>query len=57
MIKKIVNRIRAFSLIFKIFKTEPNDYSLGYKVRRILEKYQEGEEIKEDNTFNQNPKT
>jgi len=57
MIKKIVNRIRAFSLIFKLFKTEPNDYSFGHKVRRILTKYQEGKEIKEEDIFKEKPKT
>jgi hypothetical protein len=57
MIKKIVNRIRTFSLIFKLFKTEPNDYSFGHKVRRILKKYQEGKEIKEEDIFKEKPKT
>lgn len=56
MIVKIINKIRAFGLLMKLSKTEPNDYSFGYKVRRILNLYKEGKEIKEEEIIKEKPK-
>ena len=52
---KIVKKLKTFNLILKACKTTPNDYSLGYKVRRIVESFQEGKEIKEE-IFKETPK-
>jgi hypothetical protein len=51
MIKRIVNKIKIFSLIYKIFKTEPNDYVFGSKVRNIMNSYEEGKKIREEEIF------
>ena len=48
MIGKIIKQIRAFTLISNLAKEEPNDYSFGYKVRRIIDSYREKKEISKD---------
>jgi hypothetical protein len=53
MIKKIIRRIKIFSIIVKLSKKEPNDYSFGYKVRKIITLYREGKEIDEKEIFNE----
>lgn len=56
MIRKILRKIRLISIILKLSKNEPNDYSFGYKVRKILGLYQEKKEIKEEEIFKETPK-
>lgn len=56
MIKKIINKIKIFSLIFRLSKIETNDYAFGYKVRRILDLYKEKKKIKEEEIFKETPK-
>lgn len=48
MIGKIIRQVRAFTLIFNLSKSEPNDYSFGYKVRRVIDFYKEKKEISKD---------
>lgn len=45
-----------FSLLLNLSKKETNDYAFGYKVRRILNLYKEGKEIKEEEIFKEKPK-
>ena len=56
MIGKILRKIRLISIILKLSKREPNDYSFGYKVRKILGLYQDKKEIKEEEIFKETPK-
>ena len=56
MIEKVIQKLRIFSLLLRLSKAEPNDYSLGYKVRKILFFYRENKEIKEEEIFKENPK-
>ena len=56
MIRKIIKKIRMFSLLLKLSKRETNDYTFGYKVRRILNSYRDNKEIKEEEIFKESPK-
>jgi hypothetical protein len=56
MIKKIIRKIRVFSLLLKLSKNETNDYTFGYKVRRILNLYRDNKDIKEEEIFKELPK-
>jgi hypothetical protein len=56
MIRKIIRKIRMFSLLLKLSKRETNDYTFGYKVRRILNSYRDNKEIKEEEIFKESPK-
>lgn len=47
MIKRIIKQIRIFSILMRIEKTEPNNYVLGSKVRKIISLYKDGKEIKD----------
>jgi hypothetical protein len=56
MIKKIIRKIRTFTLLLKLAKSETNDYAFGYKVRRILNLYRDSKDIKEEEIFKELPK-
>jgi hypothetical protein len=56
MIRKIIRKIKTFSLLLRLSKVETNDYSFGYKVRRILNSYKDKKEIKEEEIFKETPK-
>ena len=56
MIRKIHKKIKTFSLLLKLLKKETNDYTFGYKVRRILNSYRDNKEIKEQEIFKESPK-
>jgi hypothetical protein len=56
MIKKIIRKIRTFALLLKLAKSETNDYTFGYKVRRILNLYRDNRDIKEEEIFKESPK-
>ena len=56
MLVKIIKKIKTFSFLLRLSKTEPNDYSFGYKVRRVLNSYKENKKIKEEEIFKEKPK-
>jgi hypothetical protein len=56
MIKKIIRKIKTFSVLIKLAKSETNDYTFGYKVRRILNLYRDNKDIKEEEIFKESPK-
>ena len=56
MIKKIIRKIRTFTFLLKLAKSETNDYTFGYKVRRILNLYRDDKDIKEEEIFKESPK-
>lgn len=56
MIRKALRKIKLISMILKLSKREPNDYSFGYKVRKILGLYQKNEKIKIEEIFEETPK-
>lgn len=56
MIKKIIRKIKTFTLLLKLAKSEANDYTFGYKVRRILNLYKDNKDIKEEEIFKESPK-
>ena len=56
MIKKIIRKIITFALLLKLAKSETNDYTFGYKVRRILNLYRDNKDIKEEEIFKESPK-
>ena len=56
MIKKIIRKIKTFTLLLKLAKSETNDYTFGYKVRRILNLYKDNKDIKEEEIFKESPK-
>ena len=56
MIRKIIRKIKTFSLLLRLSKVETNDYAFGYKVRRILNSYKDKKEIKEEEIFKETPK-
>jgi hypothetical protein len=51
MIKKIIKKIKIFSIILKLSEKESNDYSFGYKVRKIINLYKEGKEVNKKEIF------
>ena len=57
MIRKTIKKIKTFALILKVSEIETNDYSFGYKVRRILNLYRDNKEIKEEEITKESPKT
>jgi hypothetical protein len=56
MIKKIIRKIRTFTLLLRLAKSEANDYTFGYKVRRVLNLYKDNKDIKEEEIFKESPK-
>lgn len=52
----IIRKIKAFNVILNLSKSEPNDYSFGYKIRRVLDLYREKKGIKEEEIFKEKPK-
>jgi len=56
MIKKIIRKIKTFTLLIKLAKSEANDYTFGYKVRRVLNLYRDNKDIKEEEIFKESPK-
>ena len=56
MIKKIIRKIKTFTPLLKLAKSETNDYTFGYKVRRILNLYRDNKDIKEEEIFKESPK-
>ena len=56
MIGKLIKKIRAFNTILKLSSMDPNDYSLGYRVRRILDLYRKNRKIKEEEIFKEKSK-
>lgn len=56
MIRKIIKKIKTFTLLLNLAKSETNDYTFGYKVRRILNLYKENKEIKEEEIIKESPK-
>lgn len=56
MIVKILRKIKLISVILKLSKKESNDYSFGYKVRKMIGLYRENKEIKEEEIFKEKPK-
>jgi hypothetical protein len=52
----MIKKIRVFSLLLKLSKNETNDYTFGYKVRRILNLYRDDKDIKEEEIFKETPK-
>ena len=56
MIRKMLRKIRLVSFILNLSKKEPNDYSFGYKVRKILGLYQENQKIKIEEILKETPK-
>ena len=48
MIGKLIKKIRAFNTILKLSAMDPNDYSFGYRVRRIIDLYRKNKKIKEN---------
>ena len=56
MIKKIIRKIKTFTLLLRLAKSEANDYTFGYKVRRILNLYRDDKDIKEEEIFKESPK-
>ena len=56
MIKKIIRKIRVFTLLLKLSNNETNDYTFGYKVRRVLNLYRDNKDIKEEEIFKEAPK-
>ena len=56
MIKNIIRKIKTFTLLLKLAKSETNDYTFGYKVRRILNLYRDNKDIKEEEIFKESPK-
>jgi hypothetical protein len=56
MIGKLIKKIRAFNIILKLSSMDPNDYSLGYRVRRILDLYRKNRKIKEEEIFKEKSK-
>ena len=56
MFKKILTKIKLVSIILRLSKREPNDYSFGYKVRKLLGLYQQNKKIKEEEIFKETVK-
>ena len=56
MIGKIIKKIKIFDIILKLSKSDPNDYSFGYRIRKILNLYKENKEIKEQEIFKEKSK-
>ena len=56
MIKKIIRKIKTFTLLLRLAKSEANDYTFGYKVRRILNLYKDNKDIREEEIFKESPK-
>lgn len=56
MIRKIIRKIKIFDIILKLSKIDPNDYSFGYRIRKVLNLYKENREIKEEEVFKEKSK-
>ena len=48
--------MKLASIILELSKKEPNDYSLGYKVRKVLDLHQKNQEIKIEDITKEIPK-
>ena len=56
MILRSIKKIKLASIILNLSKEEPNDYSFGYKVRKLINKYQDNEEVEEEEINKEKPK-
>ena len=56
MIGKIIRKIKIFDIIMKLSKMDPNDYSFGYRIRKVLNLYKENKKIKEQEIFKEKSK-
>jgi len=56
MIGKIIRKIKIFDIILKLSKMDPNDYSFGYRIRKVLNLYKENKKIKEQEIFKEKSK-
>lgn len=56
MIKKILIKIKLVSILLKLSEKEPNDYSFGNKVRKLLGLYRQNRKIKEEEIFKETTK-
>lgn len=54
--RNFFKKFTLLNLIFRLEKQEPNDYSFGNKVRKILHLYKEKKEVKEEEIFKEIPK-
>lgn len=43
-------------MILELAKKEPNDYSFGYKVRRMIEDHRSNKKIEKESIFKEVPK-
>jgi len=57
MMRKINRKIKTLEIILNLSKIDPNDYSLGYRIRRILNLYQENREINEEKILKEKSKS
>jgi hypothetical protein len=55
--RKINRKIKTLEIILNLSKIDPNDYSLGYRIRRILNLYQENREINEEKILKEKSKS
>lgn len=56
MIRRIIRKIQLMNIILELETKEPNDYSLGYKVRKLINLYKGNEEIVKEEIFKEIPK-
>lgn len=56
MIKKFIRQIKTFSFILKLVSSEPNNFSLGTKIRKAIDFYHKGNPIPEEEILKENPK-
>lgn len=57
MMRKINRKIKTLEIILNLSKIDPNDYSLGYRIRRLLNLYQENREINEEKILKEKSKS
>jgi hypothetical protein len=56
MILRSIKKIKLASIILNLSKEEPNDYSFGYKVRKLINKYRDNGEVEEEEINKEKPK-
>jgi hypothetical protein len=57
MMQKINKKIKTLEIILNLSKIDPNDYSLGYRIRRLLNLYKENREINEEKILKEKSKS
>lgn len=57
MMRKINRKIKTLEIILKLSKIDPNDYSLGYRIRGLLNLYKENREINEEKILKEKSKS